>query len=119
TGSSAGVALHAPQGQSAGLDCEGRLQSRAEAEGTSWRERARERRSLGNVRHRNGADDTGEADSIRRGGIDAIPLGQRGRVVQAGGFDPAGETERARPQAPRESTTADTGEASSDIGTHA
>ena len=31
------VALHAPQGESAGLYCEGRLRSLATAEGTSWR----------------------------------------------------------------------------------
>ena len=42
---------------------------------------------------------TGEAGSIRRGGIDAIYRGQRGRVVHAGGYDPAGETERAHAQA--------------------
>jgi len=118
TGSSAGVALHAPQGQSAGFDCDGRVRS-IEDQGTGPREGARERRSLGDVRHRNGADDTREAGSIRPGGINAIHLGQRGRVVQAGGYDPAGETERARAQAAGENTTADTGEASSDIGTHA
>ena len=36
---SARAALHAPQGRSAGLDCAGRLRSRADAEGASWRAR--------------------------------------------------------------------------------
>jgi uncharacterized Zn finger protein len=60
-----------------------------------------------------------KAGSIRRGGIDATRLGQRGRVVQADGCNPAGETERARAQAAQDDTAADTGETSSDIGAHA
>ena len=43
TGSSAGVALHAPQGRSAGLDREGRVRSLEEGQATSRREGARER----------------------------------------------------------------------------
>lgn len=50
---------------------------------------------------------------------EAIEIGQRGRIIQGGGCDPACETERARAKAAREDTPADTGEASSDIGTHA
>ena len=62
---------------------------------TSRREGARERRSLGDVRHRDGAGDATEAGRIRRGGIEAIDLGQRGRVVQAGG-----STRPAKPKEP-------------------
>ena len=64
------------------------------SEGTSWPRCSRVTISR-KSRHRNGAGDIGEEDSIRPRGIDAIHLGQRGRVVRAGGFDPAGETERA------------------------
>ena len=42
TGSSAGVAFHAPQGRSAGLDREGRVRSLEERQATSRRERAPE-----------------------------------------------------------------------------
>ena len=119
TGSSAGVALHAPQGRSAGLDCEGRLRSLEEAQGTSRREGARERRSLGDVRHRDGAGGTAEARRSQHARDEAIDRGALGNIVQADEGDQAGETERAGAQAARWETTADTGEATSDIGAHA
>src|SRR5216683_2579488 len=55
-GSSAGATLHPSQGRSAGLDCDGRVRSLNDAQGASRREGARERRSRGDVRHRDGAD---------------------------------------------------------------
>ena len=88
-------------------------------QGTSRREGARERRSLGDVRHRDGAGDTPEARRSQHGRDEAIDRGALGNIVQADEGDPAGETERARAQAARWDTTADTGEATSDIGAHA
>jgi len=87
TGSSAGVALHAPQGSSQqDLIAKAGSALGAQAEGTNWREGARELRSLGDVRHRNGANDTSEAaQHTAIGGIDATTSAECGRVVQAGG----------------------------------
>jgi non-specific serine/threonine protein kinase len=73
---------------------------------SSWREGARERRSRGDVRDRDGAGDTGEA---ARQSARAIAHGQSGRVVQTEGAYPAGEAEDyARER--RRRATADTEE---------
>jgi non-specific serine/threonine protein kinase len=60
--SSAGVALHAPQGRSPGVDYEGRGRSVEAAQGACEIEGARERRPLGCVRHRDGAGHTAETE---------------------------------------------------------
>ena len=78
TGSSAGAALHAPQGRSAGLDCDGGIRSLDEGQATSRREGARERRSVGDVRHRDGAGDVGEAVCRQRGSAKATIVGRHG-----------------------------------------
>ena len=87
---------------------------------TSRREGARERRSLGDVRHRDGAGDTAEA-ACQRGSARAIARCHSCRVVQTEGADPAGEAKEddACKEARRWRPAADTEETTSDIGTHA
>src|SRR5207248_4463811 len=110
---------HAPQGRPAGLDCEGRVRSLEETQSTVWREGARERRSLGDVRHRDGGGDTPQTRRSQHARDDAIDHDALGNIVRADEADPAGETEGARAEAGRGDTTADAGEAASDIGAHA
>ena len=80
TGSAAGAALHAPQGRSTGFDCDGRIRVLDERQATSRREGARERRSVGDVRHRDGAGDAGEAACRQRRPANAIARGHGCRV---------------------------------------
>jgi uncharacterized Zn finger protein len=88
-----------------------------ERQATSRHEGARERRSVGDVRHRDGAGDTGEAACRQRRLATAIARGHGCRVLQTEGADASGEVDEdcARKQRP----TADTEEAGSDRGAHA
>ena len=63
-----------------------------EGQATSRREGARERRSLGDVRHRDGAGDSAEA-ACQRGSARAIARCHSCRVIQTEGAYPAGEAE--------------------------
>ena len=86
-----------------------------EAESTGRREGARERRPLGDVRHRDGAVDAGEAERLQRGRPATVHRRHVGRAVAAGAFDSAGETEGARPRTAHRHQAADSGEAPSDL----
>ena len=120
TGSSAGAALHAPQGRSAGFDCEGRVRSREEGQGDQPARRCSRatisRRCSASRWRRRHRRSGASATRFRREPSPAVTVDVSSKQK---GHDPAGETEGACAHERRVDATADTGEATSDIGTHA